>query len=357
MTSCSRGKSGPACTGICGNGARATPGEKLAVQAWAAFMVSVAPGAAPAQSPDQALKIDPGAGVATSVTGRRTGRLALQVAPQSIAAGTVLTLPLPVPALDTVSAKFFSVKLAVQRRVADSVTVADGLDPMQSPLQPEKIEPIAGEAVSVTLVPGRKSAEQATQSMPAGLEVMLPRPSPALATVSAKTCRTKRAVQLRAADIVTVAVGSAPLQSPLQPANSEPAAGAAVSVALLAAANMAVQLDPQSIPDGLEVTRPLPLPALATVSAKRCAVKVATQLRAAVIVTRVPGPPPGQSPDQPSKVEPASGTAVSVTLAPRAKLAEQLAPQSIPDGLEAMRPLPLPLAATLNTAVVAGGVG
>ena len=64
--------------------------------------------------------------------------------------------------------------------------------PLQAefPLQPANTEPEAGAAVSVTLVPLEKLAEQPValplvQSIPAGLLVTVPVPLPAVVTVSA----------------------------------------------------------------------------------------------------------------------------------------------------------------------------
>ena len=49
--------------------------------------------------------------------------------------------------------------------------------PLQAPLKPEKLEPAAGEAVRLTLVPAVKFAEQVVgQLMPAGWLVTVPLP-------------------------------------------------------------------------------------------------------------------------------------------------------------------------------------
>ena len=70
-----------------------------------------------------------------------------------------------------------------------------------------------------------------------------------------------------AASIVKVQV-PVPVQAPLQPAKLLPADGLAVSVTLVLALKFAEQVAPQSIPAGLLVTVPEPLPDLATLRAK-----------------------------------------------------------------------------------------
>ena len=72
------------------------------------------------------------------------------------------------------------------------------------------------------------------------------------------------AVTLRSAVIETLHVGVVPLQAPLQPPNTEPAAGLAVSAALVPAGKSSTQSFGQAMP-GPE-TLPLPPPARVTVS-------------------------------------------------------------------------------------------
>jgi len=63
------------------------------------------------------------------------------------------------------------------------------------PLQPLKVEPVAGVAVNVTAVPLAKAAEQVVpHEMPVGALVTVPVPGPALVMASVKGCRANVAV-------------------------------------------------------------------------------------------------------------------------------------------------------------------
>lgn len=88
---------------------------------------------------------------------------------------------------------------------------------------------------------------------------------PSTATVSAYTVSggLKVAVTARG-PLITSAQVPVPEQSPLQPAKLQPGVGATFSVTVLSVAKDAVQMEGQSIPAGLEVTRPLPLTLTAT---------------------------------------------------------------------------------------------
>src|SRR5881628_498365 len=167
----------------------------VAVTVVAALRVTVqAPG--PEQPPPlQPLKVEPAAGVAVSVTAVPLAKLAVQVAPQLMPAGLLVTLPAPVPALETVSVKVCRVKVAVTVVAAESVTTHDPVPEHPPPLQPVKVEPAAGAAVSVTAVPLVKLAEQvAPQVIPAGELVTMPLPVPAGVTVRVKVWSAKVAV-------------------------------------------------------------------------------------------------------------------------------------------------------------------
>ena len=74
------------------------------------------------------------------------------MAPQEMPTGALVTVPLPVPALLTVSAKVWAVKVAATERAALMVTEQEVAVPVHAPLQPLKVEPAAGVAVNVTAV-------------------------------------------------------------------------------------------------------------------------------------------------------------------------------------------------------------
>src|SRR5207247_9299048 len=129
------------------------------------------------------LKVEPAAGAAVSVTAVPLAKLAEQVAAQLIPAGELVTVPLPVPAGVTVRVKVCTVKVAVTVVAAETVTTHVPVPEHPPPVQPVKVEPAAGVAVSVTAVPLVKLAEHvAPQVIPAGALVTLPLPVPAAVT-------------------------------------------------------------------------------------------------------------------------------------------------------------------------------
>ena len=136
-------------------------------------------GPVPAQAPPHPVKVEPVSGVAVSFTDVLAPKVAVQFLAQSSPAGSELILPVPLPFLDTLSgyvdAGAATANVAVTLLAASIVTVQ--VVPMQAPLQPVKVEPVAGVAVNVTVVLVAKAALQAVpQSIPAGLEVMFPPP-------------------------------------------------------------------------------------------------------------------------------------------------------------------------------------
>ena len=73
--------------------------------------------------------------------------------PHVIPVGVLVTVPLPVPAFVTVSAKVGTSKVAVTAVGPEIVTVQAAVPEQPPPLQPLKIDPESGVAVSVTAVP------------------------------------------------------------------------------------------------------------------------------------------------------------------------------------------------------------
>src|SRR5439155_11958732 len=89
-------------------------------------------------------------------------------------------------------------------------------------LQPVKVEPAAGPAVSVTAVSLANVAEQVVpHEIPAGALVTVPVPAPVLLTVSEKLCSAKVAVTVVAAPSVTEQVPVPVQPPPLQPVKVE----------------------------------------------------------------------------------------------------------------------------------------
>ena len=85
----------------------------------------------------------------------------------------------------TVRVEFCTANVAVTLCEAPMVTVQAPV-PVHAPLQPVNVEPAAGAAVRVTFAPELKLAlHVAPQLMPAGDEVTVPLPVPALPTVRA----------------------------------------------------------------------------------------------------------------------------------------------------------------------------
>src|SRR5205814_8668488 len=106
---------------------------------------------------------------------------------QTMPEGALVTVPLPVPDLVTVSAKELCIKVAVTASAAFIVTMQGPVPVQPPPLQPVNVDPAAGVAVRVTAVPlVNAAAHVAPQETPAGALVTVPLPAPALVSVSVK---------------------------------------------------------------------------------------------------------------------------------------------------------------------------
>ena len=110
------------------------------------------------------------------------------------------------------------------------------LVPVQAPLQPANVLPLAAWAVRVTALVLAKLAEApeqpCAQLKPLGLLVTLPVPVPLFVRVTMRfeAVKLKVAVTLRAALIVTVQLLLAPMQAPLHPVKLLPDAAWAFKV-------------------------------------------------------------------------------------------------------------------------------
>ena len=103
----------------------------------------------------------------------------------------------------------------------------------------------------------------------------------------------------------------------VQPAKVEPTCGAAVRVTRVPCSYASSQSAPQSMPTGVDVTVPSPVPLLVTVSRCWPTSKVAvTEAAAIMLITQVPAPL-HPLPDQPVKPEPVLGL-VCVAMASQA---------------------------------------
>src|SRR5215470_8726910 len=239
-------------------------------------------------------------------------------------------------------------KVAVTARAALIVTLQVPV-PVQLPIQPEKVELVAGTAVRVTAVLlVNDDAHAVPLEIPVGALVTVLLPAPALVTVSTKDGKANVALTLWAALIVTVQVLVVPVQPPpLQPVNVEPAVGVAVKVTAVPVVKDVEHVVPQEIPAGALVTVPVPVPALVTVRAKDDCTKLAVTEVAAVTAT-VQVPVPVQPPLQPVNVESAAGAAVKVTAVPLANVAEHELPQEMPVGTLVTVPDPAPALLTVS---------
>src|SRR5216684_2353720 len=93
-----------------------------------------------------------------------------------------------------------------------------------------------------------------------------------------------------AAFIVTTQLPVPLHPAPLQPLNADPLAGVAVNVTDVPLANNALHVTPQSMPAGLLLTAPLPLPAFVTVRVYICVKLAVTACAAFIVTTHVPVP-------------------------------------------------------------------
>ena len=127
---------------------------KVAVTAVFAFSV-IWQVPVPLQAPLQPANVEFVPAVAVSVILVPDAKFALQAVPQLIPEGLLVTVPVPVPASETISdfsGVDFGAKVAVTDTFAVNITVQVPV-PLQAPPHPTKVEFADGFAVSVTFVP------------------------------------------------------------------------------------------------------------------------------------------------------------------------------------------------------------
>lgn len=166
----------------------------------------------PLQAPLQPVNVAPVEGIAIRVTFDPLAKLALQVDPQLIPTGALVTVPEPVPDLVTESdwvVLVAWVKVAVTDSAFFMVTMQVFLLPEHAPLQLENVDPPSAVAVRVTLEFLMKSwAQTLPQLMPAGTLVTVPLPIPALITLRLTPLKVPALVTVM--DLVVV-IGTLPL--------------------------------------------------------------------------------------------------------------------------------------------------
>jgi hypothetical protein len=217
---------------------------KFAVTAVAAPIVNVhvpVPSQGPAPQP---VNVDPVAGAAVNVTIVPLAKLAAHAVPQLIPAGALVTVPVPVPAFVTVTAKVFAaVNVAVTAAAAVTVTTQAPV-PVHAPLHPANVDPVAGAAVNVTIVPLAKLAAHAVpQLIPVGALVTVPVPVPASATVNVKFVAAPTVALIVA--VLFAIFGSGKSETTLAELVTVPVAFAAIVTTIVSVACAAFATDPR----------------------------------------------------------------------------------------------------------------
>jgi hypothetical protein len=105
-------------------------------------------------APLQPANVEPELAAALSVTVLPLLKFALQAVPQLMPPGTLVTVPVPLPPFVTLNTNCVAVNVAVTLSAA-VMSIVHVPVPLQAalPLQPVNVEPLAGVAVRVTVVP------------------------------------------------------------------------------------------------------------------------------------------------------------------------------------------------------------
>jgi hypothetical protein len=155
----------------------------VAVTAPAAFIVTLhVP--VPEQAPLQPVKVDVGFGAALRVTAVPEPKFAEHVLPQLIPSGLLVTIPLPLPASETVSKTALS-NFAVIVRLEFTIRLQSIILAVQPPpLQPANTEPELGAAPRMKSEPAETEHPVAqTPGLEIGPTIPVPLPDVAVVTV------------------------------------------------------------------------------------------------------------------------------------------------------------------------------
>ena len=171
----------------------------------------------------------------------------------------MLTVPVPEPASEIVNgtplpklAEIVVLPLKTKLHVKEA--------PEHAPDQPANELALSGLAVRVMLVPTSKLALQACpQLMPEGLLVTVPAPGPVFMMVNRFLDAPNPADTVVGPFTKTLQLCDDPEHAPDQPVKVALPPGVAARVTVLPLVNVAVQVGPQLIPEGLLVTVPVPL--------------------------------------------------------------------------------------------------
>jgi hypothetical protein len=214
------------------------------------------------------VNVEPVVAAGVNVTIVPESKLNVHVAPHEIPAGDDVTVPAPLPPFVIESAYFLRLNVAVIAAALSVVMPHDAV-PEQPPfVQPANTDSSAGVAVSVTLWPGPYCSLQSPgQLMPAGVDATSPMPLPAIVMTIEFASANVGAIEMSAPIVTTQSPVPEQLPSP-QPMKIEPDAGVAVSVIFVPSKNASVQSVPQSMPVGLDVIVPMPLPVTAIVTVR-----------------------------------------------------------------------------------------
>lgn len=132
-------------------------------------------GPVPLQAPLQPAKVELAPGAAVKVIEVPVSKAALQAVPQLMPAGSLVTVPLPLP--ESAKANTGEAEKVAETVMLEFSVRVQVLDPLHAPPQFTKLEPGFAVADSVTAVPaGKLPLQVAPQLMPLGLLTTAPLP-------------------------------------------------------------------------------------------------------------------------------------------------------------------------------------